>query len=133
MKMNKMSQQIEGMTRILIEHNNGAIDFGFYKDGMIKVSEKWYQLSEFKGWCSIKQLKGALDHIEMIPNYNRITPETRLVVKKDVRLPYNVFKVGEHMEAIMWASKLGIKLSKLIDDFNNRDLDEWFRIKEDWE
>lgn len=133
MKMNNMSQKIEGMTRILVEDNNGVLDFGFYKDGMIQIGDNWHRLDEFNGWCTINQLKGALNHIERIPNKSTINSDTYLVLLKDILTPYRALHVGDSAEASYWAKVFNKDVDTFVNDFNHRLFDNWFRIKEEWE
>jgi hypothetical protein len=47
------------MTRVLIEHNSGTLEFAFYKDGMFKCDsgESWMTPQAVKSWMQISELK----------------------------------------------------------------------------
>jgi|TARA_R110000796_G_scaffold72989_1_gene164559 hypothetical protein len=49
----------ENMTRVLIEHNSGTLEFAFYKDGMFKCDsgESWMTPKAVKSWMQISELK----------------------------------------------------------------------------
>lgn len=53
---------------------------------------------------------------------------THLIVLKDWITPYNSVKKGNHAPAYYWAEKLGKTEDKLIKDFADGCLDEWFKV-----
>jgi hypothetical protein len=59
----KPTSELKGfnMERILLKNKNGYFCFGYYKDGMIEVDGEWSHPSTWKEWCSIAELKYALE------------------------------------------------------------------------
>lgn len=49
----------KNMTRVLIEHVIGPLEFAFYKDGMFQPesSKNWISPKEVKSWMGIPELK----------------------------------------------------------------------------
>ena len=52
----------ENITRVIIEHESGALGFALYKDGMYLVEETkdWIVPSKVKNWISIRDIKKAM-------------------------------------------------------------------------
>lgn len=57
-----------------------------------------------------------------------IIGSTYLRMKQDWITPYNAFTKGTYATAEYWASKLGKQPDELINDFNNKCLDQWFEV-----
>lgn len=49
--------------RLLLVDNRGTIDFGYLMDGMIKIGRDFYQLTDFKSFSTISDLKNKLEII----------------------------------------------------------------------
>lgn len=47
--------------RLLLVDNHGTIDFGYLIDGMIKICRDLYQLTDFKSFSTITELKNKLE------------------------------------------------------------------------
>ena len=52
----------ENMTRVLVEHISGILEFAFYKDGMFKadMEDDWVQPKSIKSWMPISELKSKV-------------------------------------------------------------------------
>ena len=52
----------ENMTRVLVEHISGILEFAFYKDGMFKadMEDHWAQPTSIKSWMPISELKSKV-------------------------------------------------------------------------
>ena len=49
--------------RLLLVDNRGTIDFGYLMDGMIKIGQVFYQLTDFKSFSTMTELKNKLEII----------------------------------------------------------------------
>lgn len=128
--MNKMSDNIKNLSRILVESNNGTLSFAFYKDGLFQIegNTEYLDASQFNRWCYINQLHNVLHLIEPNEDFSPIDNETYLLLKKDFKTPYNSFHSGEYAKPFYWAKKFGKSVDEFIANFNHRNLDDWFRV-----
>ena len=52
----------ENMTRVLVEHISGILEFAYYKDGMFKADMEgdWVSPKSIKSWMPIYELKSKV-------------------------------------------------------------------------
>ena len=112
-KLNPTSTPPDNMTRVLVYSplcssnpcfdGLGIFDFAFYKDGMYKVGNDWYQPQVFVGWISIKQLKGELNLInEKKPSKTHMVIDTVYYEEEG-----NEVFAGSEFECYEWISGQG--------------------------
>ena len=74
----------DNMTRVLVELQDGIIDFAFYKDGMYEIGKTYYTPDKIKNWVSISEVKKCF-----------FKPETMKTLEDD---KFTTIKVGSVKE-----------------------------------
>lgn len=63
--MNKMHIKPKNLTRVLVSFKESNIlEFAFYKDGMYRINDNWYDPYMFNWWMSTNELKELIKEKE---------------------------------------------------------------------